>query len=145
MQVLGKYFVLIVIISFSVCARERNRDRDTQRDREMEIEIDERKSKQACVCVYVDHMYILRHMCTGVYLCVKARDQSRWAIPRSYLSTLGSETGSLTGTRAHQLGEADCSVNSRDPPVSAPPMLGFYIRAGIELKSLWFHVMRFID
>lgn len=84
--------------------RERNRDRDTERDREMETEIDERKraSKHVFVCMWIP--CIFRHMCTGVYLCVKARDQSRWALPRSYLSTLGFETGSLTGTRAHQLG-----------------------------------------
>lgn len=145
MQVLGKYFVLIVIISLSMCARVRETETEMQRDREMEIEIDERKraSRHVFVCLWIT--CIFRHMCTGAYLCVKARDQSRCAIPKSYLSTLGFETGSLTGTRAHQLGEANCSVNSRDPPVSAPPMLGFYIGSEIELKSLWFHVMRFID
>lgn len=64
----GKNFVLIVIISFSVFVFVTEKERHTQRE-------------HVFVCMWIT--CIFRHMCTCVYLCVKATDQSRWSILRS--------------------------------------------------------------
>lgn len=78
-----------------------------------------------CACVH------------GVHVYMNAEARSSCQVTSQSLSTLFSETGSLTEARVHQFGLDGWLLSSRDLPFSTSPMLGSGITDGYHSSQLF--------